>query len=276
MLSKLFSVLIIIIILISCSKKESVYVATKQQDPYIIYKEAYEAFENNDYFNASKKFEEAELNFENVELSAKSLIMNCFSLYGINFYEEALENLKRFLKTYPSDKNVIYAEYLKAIIFFEQISDEKKDLKPLLDANKQIGYFIRKYPDSDYSTDLKFKKDLINNQLAAKEIFLAKYYTSVQKWIPAINRLKIIINDYDETIFVEEALHRLVEIHYYLGLEDEAAKYANILGYNYNSSQWYEESYKILNKNYKISSKSTKKINKQKNSLIDNIISLIK
>ena len=120
------------------------------------------------------------------------------------------------------------------------------------------------------------KKDLIKNQLAAKEIFLAKYYISVQKWIPAINRLKNVVNDYDETIFIEEALHRLVEIHYYLGLEDEAAKYANILGYNYNSSQWYEESYKILNKNYKISSKSTKKINKQKNSLIDNIISLIK
>jgi len=276
MLSKLFSVLIIGLILISCTKKETVYVPTKQQDPYIIYKEAYEAFENNDYFNASKKFEEAELNFENVELSAKSLIMNCFSLYGINFYEEALENLKRFLKTYPSDKNVIYAEYLKAIIYFEQISDEKKDLKPLLNANKQIDYFIKKYPETDYSIDLKFKKDLIKNQLAAKEIFLAKYYISVQKWIPAINRLKNVVNDYDETIFIEEALHRLVEIHYYLGLEDEAAKYANILGYNYNSSQWYEESYKILNKNYKISSKSTKKINKQKNSLIDNIISLIK
>ena len=154
--------------------------------------------------------------------------MNCFSLYGINFYEESLENIERFLKTYPANKNIIYAEYLKAIIYFEQISDEKKDLKPLLDAEKQIIYFIKKYPDTDYSIDLKFKKDLIRNQLAAKEIFVAKYYISVQKWIPAINRLKIVVKNYDETIFIEEALHRLVEIYYYLGLEDEAKKYATI------------------------------------------------
>ena len=185
--------------------------------------------------------------------------MSCFSLYGINFYDEALENLERFLKIYPADNNVIYAEYLKAIIYFEQISDERKDIKPLLEAKKQINFFIKKYPDSDYATDLKFKKNLIQNQLAAKELYNAKYYISVQKWIPAINRLKIIVNEYDKTIFIEEALHRLVEVNYHLGLDEDAKKYAQILGYNYNSSEWFQQSYKILNKDYEI--KNFKKTN---------------
>ena len=161
--------------------------------------------------------------------------MSSFSLYGINLYDEAVENLERYLKTYPADNNVMYANYLLAVIYFEQINDEKKDLKPLLKANDKIEFFIEKYPNTDYATDLMFKKDLIINQLAAKELFIAKYYISIQKWVPAINRLKIIVEKYDKTIFIEEALHRLVEIHYHLGLENEAKKYANILGYNYNS-----------------------------------------
>ena len=164
---------------------------TEKKNPYALYNEAYDRFLINDFFNASKKFDEAELNFTKIDLAAKSAIMSCFSLYGINFYDEALENLERFLKIYPADNNVIYAEYLKAIIYFEQISDEKKDIKPLLEAKKQRNFFIKKYPDSDYATDLKFKKNLIQNQLAAKELYNAKYYISVQKWIPAINRLKL-------------------------------------------------------------------------------------
>ena len=276
MLAKLFSVLIIIFIFSSCSKNEAVYIPSEKKEPYKIYSEALEAFEKNDFFNASKKFAEAELNFENVDLAAKSSIMNSFSLYGINFYEESLDSLNRFIKTYPANKNVVYAEYLKAIIYFEQISDEKKDLKPLINANEQINYFIKKYPNTDYSIDLKFKKNLINNQLAAKEIFVARYYISVQKWIPAINRLKIVVNKYDETIFIEEALHRLVEINYYLGLENEAKKYANILGYNYNSSKWYEESFKILNKEYILLNKTSKKNKKDNDSLINKILKKIK
>ena len=206
-----------------------------------------------------KKFSEAELNFDIVEFAAKSAIMSSYALYGINFYSEAFDNLKRYLKKYPGDKNVIYAHYLIAIIHYEQISDEKKDLKPLIDANKKIDFFLKEYPDSDYAMDLRFKKDLIINQLAAKELFIAKHYIKTQKWIPAINRLKTIVTDYEKTVFVEEALHRLVEIYYYLGLEDEAKKYATILGYNYNSSEWFKQSYKVLNKDYKITKKTKAK-----------------
>ena len=201
-------------------------------------------------FYAEKKFSEAEINFVNPELAAKSAIMSSFSLYGINFYKEAEKNLQRFIEIYPADKNIIYAHYLLAIIYFEQISDERKDLEPLLKAEKKINEFLKLYPNTDYAVDLKFKNDLIQNQLAAKELFVAKYYISVKKWVPAINRLKNILNNYDTTIFIEEALHRLVEIHYHLGLEAEAKKYTKILGYNFNSSEWFEQSYKILNKNY--------------------------
>ena len=202
--------------------------------------------------------------------------MSCFSLYSINFYNEALQNIDRFLTTYPSDKNVIYAEYLKAVIFFEQISDEKKDIKPLLDATAQIDIFLIKYPSSDYAVDLKFKKNLIQNQLSAKELYIAKYYISVQKWVAAINRLKTIVEKYDETIFIEEALHRLVEIHYYLGLDEEAKRYAKILGYNYNSGEWYKQSYKIINNDYDYNDKINEDKKKDNDNFIKKIIKIIK
>ena len=259
MYHKFFLVLLVFLAFTNCSKEEVLYEPQSKVDPYQLYQEGFEAFNKGDYFYANKKFSEAELNFDIVEFAAKSAIMSSYALYGINFYSEAFDNLKRYLKKYPGDKNVIYAHYLIAIIHYEQISDEKKDLKPLIDANKKIDFFLKEYPDSDYAMDLKFKKDLIVNQLAAKELFIAKHYIKTQKWIPAINRLKIIVTDYEKTVFVEEALHRLVEIYYYLGLEDEAKKYATILGYNYNSSEWFKQSYKVLNKDYKIIKKTKAK-----------------
>ena len=276
MQSSFITVIILALSLFSCSKNEPIYQPTEKTNPYTLYQEGYVAFEKNDFFFANKKFLEAEASFENLDQAAKAAIMSCFSLYGINFYDEALNNLDRFLKTYRANENVIYAEYLKAIIYFEQMSDEKKDIKPLLDAKKQINFFINKYPDTDYSIDLKFKKDLVENQLAAKELFVAKYYISVQKWIPAINRLKIILKQYDKTVFIEEALHRLVEINFHIGLENEAKKYANILGYNYNSSEWFKQSYKILNKDYVITKRPNQESTNEKDSIIKKIIKMIK
>jgi outer membrane protein assembly factor BamD len=135
-------------------------------------------------------------------------------------------------------------------------------MDPLIKSRDKIDFFLNKYPNSEYAIDLNFKRDLIINQMAAKELFVAKYYISTQKWIPAINRLKKIVKDFDKTIFIEEALHRLVEIHYFIGLETEAKKYASILGYNYNSSEWFKQSYKILNKEYELfQNKKSKKEN---------------
>ncbi len=251
----------LVIFLSSCSKKEPLYQPSVKADPYKLYQEGYDSLVKNDYFFASKKFAEAELNFDKVDLAAKAAMMTSYALYGINFYDEAVDNLERFINTYPANKNIMYAHYLLAIIYYEQISDETKDLKPLLNAKEKINFFIETYPDSDYAIDLKFKNDLIQNQLAAKELYIARYYISVKKWIPAINRLKIIVEKFDKTAFVEEALHRLVEINYHLGLEEEAKKYAIILGYNYNSSEWFQQSYKILNKNYRFVEKKKPKNN---------------
>lgn len=270
---KLIFFIFIFLTFYSCAKKDLDYAPSKQIDPYEVYAEAMKAFNKNDFFFASKKFSEAELNFDIPEYAAKAALMESFSLYGINFYSDAEENLERFLKTYPGDKNIVYAHFLLAIIYFEQIDDEKKDLGPLIKAKDKIEFFLENYKDTEYSVDLKFKKELIENQLAAKELYIAKYYIEVKKWIPAINRLKNIVKDYDETIFIEEALFRLVEIHYYLGLEEEAKKYSSILGYNYNSSEWYEQSYKIFNKNYETKNTKNlfKKSKKEKESLFEKI-----
>ena len=221
MYHKLIFIILILFTTTNCAKKEPAYETKDNVDPYKLYEEGFNAFSKGDYFFAEKKFSEAELNFKIVEFAAKSAIMSSYSFYGINFYTEALENLDRYLRKYPADKNIMYAHYLIAIIHYEQITDEKKDLQPLLDAKSKIEFFLKEYPNTDYAIDLQFKQDLIQNQLAAKELYVAKYYISTQKWVPAISRLKIIVNDYQNTIFIEEALHRLVEIYYYLGFMEE-------------------------------------------------------
>ena len=279
MFSRIILIFTLVLSLYSCSKDKVIYEPTDGINPYNLYKEGLNAFDKNDYFYANKKFSEAELNFKNIDLAAKSAVMASFSLYGMNFFDQAVENLERYLKIYPSDKNVIYANYLLAIIFFEQIDDEKKDLQPLTEANKRIDLFVEKYPNTDYATDLKFKRELIQNQLAAKELYVAKFYISTQKWVPAIKRLRLIVDKYSTTIYIEEALHRLVEVHYHIGLDEEAKNYAAILGYNYNSSRWFQQSYKILNKDYDLRrNKVTLKdeTSKEEKSLIKKIIKMIK
>ena len=270
---RLIFILSLALLAFSCSKDKADYIPSIKSDPYKIYKEGLNAFKKNQFFVASKKFTEAETNFTSPEAAAKSSIMSAFSLYAISFYQEAEDNLNRYIKIYPADKNIMYAHYLLAIISYEQIGEEKHDLKPLLDAKKKIDFFLKTYPNSEYAIDLNLKKDLVRNQFAARELYIAKYYIKVQKWVPAINRLKIIVNDYDRTIFVEEALHRLVEIHYHIGLEQEAKKFASILGYNYNSSEWFQQSYKVLNKNYIF-----KKVEKDKSdkALFKKILDIIK
>ena len=215
-----------------------------------IYKQGLEAIERSDYFFASKKFSEAEILLPQSDWAAKSALMTGYCFYSINFYDEAILNLERFTKTYPASKDLDYAHYLIAISYYEQILDEKKDIEPLLNSKEKIEFFLQKYPETDYAIDLRFKLELVINQLAAKEISIARYYIQNEKWIAAINRLKVVVEDYDSTIFIEEALFRLVEIYYKLGLENEAKATATLLGYNYNSSEWYKRSYKILNKDY--------------------------
>ena len=264
MYQKLFLIFFILLFITECSKQKEISVKPPdEKESYKIYNEGLDAMNKREFFFAAQKFSEAEKILPLVEHSAKALLMSSYCYYAINFYEEAISSLENFLKKYPADQNIEYASYLVALSNYEQILDEKKDLDPLLKTKKIIEEYIQKYPDTDYTLDLKFKLGLIQNQLAAKEIYVAKYYIKTQKWIPAINRLKVVVNDYEETIFIEEALHRLVEIYYNLGLIGEAEKTAKILGYNYNSSRWYENSYSLLNKNYQNEQKNLEKKSKK-------------
>ena len=263
MYQKLIYLFFIIFLVTACSKKKELElnIPPDKERSFEIYKEAIAGMDKGDFFYASKKFAEAESILPKIEFSAKASLMSSYCLYLINFYPEATANLERFISQYAADKNIAYAHYLIAITLYEQILDEKKDIKPLLKTKEKIIYFIKNFPDTEYALDLKFKLDLINNQLAAKEMYIAKYYIVTQKWIPAINRLKNIVTSYSETIFIEEALHRLVEVYYRVGLKEEAKAAAAILGYNYNSSEWYQQTYKILNKSYKLPKKSEIKKN---------------
>ena len=215
------------------------------------YKEGYLELERGDAILAAKKFNEAELLFPQSPWAAESVIMSAYAYYSQSYYNDAIYELERYLTSYPKHKDRAYAQFLLGMSFYEQIVDEKKDLKSILDSKRQFELIIKEYPTSEFATDSKFKIDLINEILAAKEMYIARYYLSKSKWIPALNRFKTVVNEYDTTIYTEEALHRLVEINYRLGLIDESKKYANILGYNYQSSDWYKNTYRVFNKNYK-------------------------
>lgn len=254
MYQKLITIFILIFYVTSCANNDEDFISApiEKDQSYITYQEALEEFYKGQYFIASKKFIEAEAILPSVEEAAKSLLMSSYCLYLINFYDDADLQMRRFIKKYPADKNISYVKYLLAVSSYENVLDEKKDISPLLNTKKLIDDYLKEFPNNEYALDLSFKKDLVLNQLAAKEMYIAKYYIQTQKWIPAINRLKLITKDYNETIYIEEALHRLVEIYYRVGLLKEAKSTAVILGYNYNSSRWYKQSYKILNKKYNL------------------------
>ena len=236
------------------------------------YNEGLTALDNKDYMLAVKKFGEAEILYPQSIWAPRSALMAAYSYYVYERYFDTIFELERFLKTYPGHNRQNYAYYLLGLAYYEQIVDEKKDLEPIINSKKYFQIIINEYPGSEYAADAEFKLDLIKEILAAKEMYLGRYYIEKEKWIPAINRYKTILENYDDTIYVEEAIHRLVEIHYKVGLIDESKKYANLLGYNYQSGEWYEKSYKIFNKNYE---KPKIKTAKNKKTIIQRLRSLI-
>ena len=261
--------ILLIVFTISCSKKEEKISIIKEKKINLqmidAYKEGIKAFEEGDVLFAAKKFNEAEILFPQSVWAPRSVLMAAYSYYSQNYYYDAISELERFIKKYPKHERSNYAHFLLAICYYEQIIDEKKDLEPLLNAEKEFKFVIKNYPDSDFALDSKYKLDLIKDVLASKEVFLGRYYMKKEKWIAAINRFKHVVEHYDQTVYIEESIHRLVEIHYRLGLIDEAKKYASLLGYNYQSSKWYEATYIIFNRDYE---SPMKKINKKKGNFI--------
>jgi len=263
-LKKTFSLFFILIFLFSCSnekkKVDSILDNTDQETQMVAaYREGLEAIKKGDVIFAAKKFNEAEILYPQSIWASKASLMTSFAYYSQNYYDDAIYNLERHLRNYPKDKNLDYVHYLMAMCYFEQLDDEKKDLKPLVRSREEFEYVIKHYPNTDFAIDAKYKLGLIVDILAAKEMYIGRYYLKTKKWAGAINRFQNVVKNYDQTIYVEEALHRLVEINYKIGLVDEAEKIASVLGYNYGSGEWYKNSYKLFNKSYKI-----KKINKKK------------
>ena len=256
-----YSILILLILLnVSCSKniKKKSVISEKDLNSQVLesYKEGMKALNEKDVLFAAKKFNEVEILFPQSEWAPKSSIMAAYSYYSQDYYDDAINELLRFLKVYPKYKDIDYVYYLLAISYYEQIVDEKKDLQSLVNAKKNFEIIINNFSKSEYSIDASFKIDLINDILAAKEIYVGRYYFDQKKWIAAINRFKVVITEYETTIYTEEALHRLVEVYYILGLIEEAEKYAKLLGYNYQSSEWYEKSYSVFNKMYEVNKKN--------------------
>ena len=256
------------IILVSCSKDKIQPSVIKEKSLELQVLEAYnlgkDALEGGDVLYAAKKFNEAETLFPQSEYAPKSALMAAYSYYVQDYYQDSIAELKRFLRVYPSHKNISYVHYLIGICYFEQIVDEKKDLQSIQSAKTNFEFLVKEYPNTEYALDAEFKLSLIDDILASKEMYIGRYYFDRKKWIPAINRFRTVIEDYDTTIYTAEALHRLVEVHYVIGLIDEAEKYAQLLGYNYGSSEWYENTYSLFNKNYKIKEKYIFKETKKK------------
>ena len=258
-----FILIILLIIFASCSKeklREST-IKEKSLDGQVLeaYTEGLDSLRGGDVLYAAKKFNEAEMLFPQSEWAPKSALMAAYSYYSQDYLEDAIAELERFLIVYPLSKNIDYAFYLLGTSHYEKIIDEKKDLQSILLAKENFNILIKNFPNTEYALDSEFKVDLIKDILASKEMYIGRYYFDRKKWIPAINRFRTVIDEYDTTIYVEEALHRLVEVHYTIGLTNEAEKYAQILGYNYKSSKWYEKSYAVFNKDYEI-----KRIKKEK------------
>ena len=238
------------------------------------YNAGVEALEQGDVLFAAKNFNTVENLYPQSIWAPRSVLMAAYSYYTQDYYGDAISEIKKFLRNYPANKNVAYAYFLLGICYYELIVDEKKDLSPLLNSKKYFNIVIKEHPNTDFALDAKFKLDLIANVLASKEVYIGNYYISRKKWIPAINRFKNVVNKYEKTQYVEEAIHRLVEINYMIGLENEAKKYATLLGYNYQSSEWYKESYRVFNKNYENPEEKIKK--DKQNILIRNFKKLFK
>ena len=247
-------VTLIFILIISCTKKEKKVEVLKEKNLETqmieVYNQAIAELERGDVIYAGKKFSEAEMLYPQSIWAPRAVLMSAYGYFTQGYFSDAINELERFLIKYKNHPNTDYAYYLLALCHYDQIVDEKKDLKEIIEAKKYFELIINEFPNTEYANDSKFKLELIIEIMASKEMYLARYYTQREKWIPAINRYKKVVSEYDKTIYIEEALHRLVELHYRIGLIEEAKKYASLLGYNYQSSQWYESSYRIFDKKY--------------------------
>lgn len=211
-----------------------------------LYNEALDALNDESWKTAKKQFEEVERQHPYSVWAKKAQVLNAYASYKNQDYEEAVAILRRFAELYPGDEQIDYAYYLIALSYYEQITDVGRDQSITKEALIALNEVIRRFPKSDYARDAKLKKELTVDHLAGKEMNVGRYYISRKEYLAALKRFRKVVEDYQGTTHVPEALHRMVELYMKLGVVDEARNYAAVLGHNYPSSEWYKESYALL------------------------------
>jgi len=211
-----------------------------------LYNEAREKFDAHSYKDAVKDFEEVERQHPSSPWAVNAQIMSGYSSYEAEDYDTAIAAFERFVKLYPSNDSTPYAYYLIALCYYEQINDVGRDQKITEQAMQALREIIRRFPDSEYARDARIKLDLTTDHLAGKEMEIGRYYERHEDYLAAINRFRFVVENYQTTSHVPEALHRLVECYLKLGIKDEAQRYAAVLGHNFPSSMWYRDSYKLM------------------------------
>lgn len=243
-LSKYF-ILIIFLTNISCStnRKEEKFIDRSVDE---IYNSAMRYMESNKFNQASKEFEEVERQHPYSIWATRAQLMSAYVKYKLNDYDTAIANANRYIELHPSANDIDYAYYLIALCYYEQINDYRRDQSDTSKALTAFNNLIRRFPNSDYTRDSMLKLDLVNDHLAAREMNVGRIYQGLDNHIAAINRFKTVVDSYSKTSHVPEALARLTELYFTLGLYNEAKVYASVLGHNYPSNKWYSYSYSLF------------------------------
>ena len=257
-LSKLAFIFLFICLIISCSQNNQNVKNINSETPENLYALAMQDLKKENYEKAKVLFDEIEFNFPLSNEAIQSQIMTAFIEYARMNYDEAIFKLSRIINRYPSHKNIDYAYYLKAICNFEQIENEYLDGSYNKEALESFNQVINRFPESKYARDSEQKIILIKENIAAKHMSIALFYLKQKKYLASMKRYKKVIDDHSKSKFTPEALHRLVEIYYSLGMIEDAKKTASVIGYNYPDSKWYRYSYELVasNNDDKINDKS--------------------
>jgi outer membrane protein assembly factor BamD len=227
--------------------------AGKSDEEYVerpvdeLYNEALDQLNAGDPHKAAQAFEEVDRQHPYSEWATRAQLMSAYAYYKANEYDAAVGAARRFIDLHPGHKDVAYAYYLIGICNYEQISDVHRDQKMTEDALNAFEELIRRFPDSKYARDAELKVQLARDHLAGKEMAIGRYYLQRGKYVAAINRFRNVVDNYQTTTHVPEALHRLTEAYMALGVTDEARRNAAVLGYNFPGSRWYEDSYALIN-----------------------------
>ena len=245
-LSKLAFIFLFICLIISCSQNNQNVKNINSETPENLYALAMQDLEKENYEKAKVLFDEIEFNFPLSNEAIQSQIMTAFIEYAQMNYDEAIFKLNRIINRYPSHKNIDYAYYMKAICNFEQIENEYLDGSYNTEALESFNQVINRFPESKYARDSEQKIILIKENIAAKHMDIALFYLKQKKYLAAMRRYKKVIDDHSKSKFTPEALHRLVEIYYSLGMIEDAKKTASVIGYNYPDSKWYRYSYELV------------------------------